>query len=124
MEEYMEVQPGQVIIEQGQLDKGFYILESGTFEVIKDGVLLSVLKHPGTIFGEMGDFLDEPRTCTVKAKDAGKGGDDAKKKEIYGQVENDVLDSLKKLDDMEAPSGKKYSEAIPAGEIEGTKLKQ
>ena len=60
MEEYIEVQASQVIIEQGQLDKGFYILEAGTFEVIKDGVLLSVLKHPGTIFGEMGDFLDEP----------------------------------------------------------------
>ena len=72
MEEYIEVQAGQVIIEQGQLDKGFYILETGIFEVIKDGVLLSVLKHPGTIFGEMGDFLDEPRTCTVKAKEAGK----------------------------------------------------
>ncbi len=72
MEEYIEVQAGQVIIEQGQLDKGFYILETGIFEVIKDGVLLSVLKHPGTIFGEMGDFLGEPRTCTVKAKEAGK----------------------------------------------------
>jgi len=72
MEEYIEVQAGQVIIEQGQLDKGFYILETGIFEVFKDGVLLSVLKHPGTIFGEMGDFLDEPRTCTVKAKEAGK----------------------------------------------------
>ncbi len=72
MEEYIEVQAGQVIIEQGQLDKGFYILETGIFEVIKDGVLLSVLKHPGTIFGEMGDFLDKPRTCTVKAKEAGK----------------------------------------------------
>ncbi len=72
MEEYLEVSPGQVIIEQGQTDGGFYILESGNLEVIKDGILLSVLKHPGTIFGEMGDFLGEPRTCTVKAKEPSK----------------------------------------------------
>ena len=30
--------------------------------------MLNVLMYPGTIFGEMGDILDKPRTCTVKAR--------------------------------------------------------
>lgn len=29
--------------------------------------MLNVLMYPGTIFGEMGDILGKPRTCTVKA---------------------------------------------------------
>jgi len=28
--------------------------------------------YPGTVFGEMGDILGRPRTCTVKAKNAAK----------------------------------------------------
>lgn len=51
MGEYIEVQTGQVIIEQGPLDKWFYILELEPFKVIKDGALLGVLKHPGACFG-------------------------------------------------------------------------
>ncbi|MFQ3223816.1 MAG: CRP-like cAMP-binding protein [Lentimonas sp.] len=30
--------------------------------------MLNVLMYPGTIFGEMGDILGKPRTCTVKAR--------------------------------------------------------
>jgi CRP-like cAMP-binding protein len=72
MEKIIEVSPGQTILEQGQEGSGFFILKSGTLEVFKDDVLLAVIMYPGTIFGEMGDILGRPRTCTVKAKNASK----------------------------------------------------
>ena len=80
MEEVIEIDAGKTFIEQGETGHGFYILKSGTLEVLKDGVLLSVLMYPGTIFGEMGDILGKPRTCSVKARNATKvvhipGGD-------------------------------------------------
>ncbi len=68
MEQDIEVAPGQTIIEQGEEGSGFFVLKKGTLEVFKDDVLLAVLMYPGTIFGEMGDILGRPRTCTVKAK--------------------------------------------------------
>lgn len=68
LETDIEVNVGQTIIAQGEEGNGFYILKSGTLEVYKDDVLLAVLMYPGTIFGEMGDILGKPRTCTVKAK--------------------------------------------------------
>jgi len=64
----ISVQPGDTIIAQGEEGSGFFILKKGTLEVYKDEVLLAVLMYPGTIFGEMGDILGRPRTCTVKAK--------------------------------------------------------
>jgi CRP-like cAMP-binding protein len=71
-EQTVDVAPNQTIIEQGEQGRGFFILQSGTLEVFKDGVLLAVLMYPGTIFGEMGDILGKPRTCTVRAKNQAK----------------------------------------------------
>jgi CRP-like cAMP-binding protein len=68
MEQDYTISAGQTIIEQGERGSGFFILKSGTLEVFKDDVLLAVLMYPGTIFGEMGDILGRPRSCTVKAK--------------------------------------------------------
>lgn len=72
MEEILDVDPGRTIIEQGEAGHGFYILQSGTLEVVKDEILLAVLMYPGTIFGEMGDILGKPRSCTVRAKNRAK----------------------------------------------------
>lgn len=71
-EEILNISSGELIITQGEEADGFYILHSGKVEVIKDGVLLSVLQQPGTLFGEMGGTLNKPRTCTVRAKDPSK----------------------------------------------------
>ena len=71
-EEILNIPTGEAIITQGEEADGFYILHSGKVEVIKDGVLLSVLQQPGTLFGEMGRTLNKPRTCTVRAKDPSK----------------------------------------------------
>ncbi len=60
--------PGATIIKQGENSVGFYILLAGSVEVYKDDVMLTVLMFPGTIFGEMADILNKPRTCTIKAK--------------------------------------------------------
>lgn len=84
MENIIDVKPGQTIIQQGEQGSGFFILKSGTLEVYKDDILLAVIMYPGTIFGEMGDILERPRTCTIKAKNASKI--------VYYDV--DSLDSL------------------------------
>ena len=70
MHEVIEVGAGETIVEQGEEGSGFYVLRKGTLEVYKDDLLLAVLMYPGTVFGEMGDILARPRTCTVKAKNA------------------------------------------------------
>ncbi len=68
MQKEMDVSAGKNVIQQDEVGQGFFILKSGSLEVLKDDVLLSVLMFPGTIFGEMGDILGKPRTCTVRAK--------------------------------------------------------
>jgi CRP/FNR family transcriptional regulator, cyclic AMP receptor protein len=60
--------PGEVIIREGERGKGYYILEAGTISLSKQGVKISELAGVGTIFGEMSDILDEPRTCTATAE--------------------------------------------------------
>jgi CRP-like cAMP-binding protein len=72
MEKIIEVSAGETILEQGEEGSGFFVLKTGTLEVYKDDVLLAVIMYPGTIFGEMGDILGRPRTCTVKAKNSAK----------------------------------------------------
>lgn len=64
----IEVKAGETIVEQGAPGEGLYILRSGVVEVHKNGLLLNVLTFPNTVFGEMGDILGRPRTCTVKAR--------------------------------------------------------
>lgn len=63
-----EYRPNATIITQGTESSGFYVLEKGTVEVHKDNIMLNVLIYPGTIFGEMGDILGKPRSCTVIAR--------------------------------------------------------
>ncbi|CAA6676603.1 MULTISPECIES: Crp/Fnr family transcriptional regulator [unclassified Lentimonas] len=70
MQQTEEYRPGASIIKQDTESTGFYVLEKGAVEVYKDGIMLNVLMYPGTIFGEMGDILDKPRSCTVKARTA------------------------------------------------------
>lgn len=68
--ETIDFRVGATIIRQGEEGSGFYVLEKGSVEVYKDELLLNILMFPGTIFGEMGDILGKPRTCTVKARTA------------------------------------------------------
>lgn len=59
---------GETIIRQGDTDGGFYVLEKGSVEVVKDDIVLNVLMFPGTIFGEVSALTGKPRISTVKAR--------------------------------------------------------
>jgi CRP-like cAMP-binding protein len=63
---------GATVLKQGDPGGFFYILLSGAVEVYKDNNLLTTLMFPGTIFGEMADILNKPRTCTVKVKNGAR----------------------------------------------------
>ena len=68
METVIHFKTDEIIIKEGERGKGFYILQTGTLEVQKDGLEIAKITEPGTIFGEMSDILNEPRTCTIVAK--------------------------------------------------------
>ena len=61
-------QPYEVILQEGQPNNGFWILEHGILEVIKGDKIITELRAPGTIFGEMSDILHQPCATTVRAK--------------------------------------------------------
>jgi CRP/FNR family transcriptional regulator, cyclic AMP receptor protein len=68
MEKVLFYKAGETIITEGDRGKGFYILKEGNLNVQKDGISIATITEPGTIFGEMSDILNEPRTCTITSK--------------------------------------------------------
>ena len=68
MQEQKSFKPREVIIQEGKPGDGFWILESGTVEVVKGTKVVAELHDKGTIFGELSDLLKEPCTSTVRAK--------------------------------------------------------
>lgn len=66
---------GQILIEQGSLDRTLYLLESGTlsvhYEDEKGRVRLAIV-GPGSAVGEGSFFSHLPRTATVQAASAAK----------------------------------------------------
>jgi len=105
--------PGQVLIKEGVMGNGFYILRSGHLEVYKDNVRIAEIKQPNTIFGEMSDILNKPRTCNIVAKTKSTvehiadGVDDMVRKnpDLAKQILRDLAERLeqttKKLADSE-----------------------
>lgn len=43
------------------------------------------------------------------------------RKEFFETIEKETIEALEKLDKMKAPNGKLYAEALPAGDLDGTK---
>jgi CRP-like cAMP-binding protein len=69
MSKAISFKPGDIVMREGDRGgDGFYILESGSFEVLKQGVKIREVIIAGTIFGEMSDILGQPRSCTIVAK--------------------------------------------------------
>ena len=68
-------QAGQDIVRNGEQDDSFYILSSGTVEIIvhdakgNETVLTSLPE--GSVFGEIAFFDGQPRSATVRAKGSG-----------------------------------------------------
>lgn len=65
LQEYKE---GEVVLPEGELGKGFCILESGTLEVIRDNRVLSEIDMKGAIFGELSEILGMKRDASIRAK--------------------------------------------------------
>jgi len=61
--------PGEVILEENNLDSWIYFLVSGKIRVVKHGETLRILKRTGDVFGEMGIIDSSPRSASVYAID-------------------------------------------------------
>ena len=59
---------GNAIIKQGEIDDSFFIIISGTVNILRDETNIGELKA-GDCFGEMGYLAKEKRTAKVVAKD-------------------------------------------------------
>ncbi|MFN2613790.1 MAG: cyclic nucleotide-binding domain-containing protein [Actinomycetota bacterium] len=57
---------GDVIVPQGEAGLGFYVIESGTADVERDGATVASLQR-GDFFGEVSLLEWEPRNATVRA---------------------------------------------------------
>lgn len=59
--------PGDLIVAEGGTAGGLWILESGTLNVRKGGVLVNSITTPGALVGEISLLLSTPFSATVEA---------------------------------------------------------
>ena len=64
---WVNVAPGETILEQGEAGDAFYAIGSGQVEVVEDGTLVRTL-GPGAHFGEIALLQKVPRTASVVAR--------------------------------------------------------
>lgn len=65
--ERVAVEPGTVVIREGERSEHFYVLLSGMVGISQRSLGPRRLLRPGDYFGEVGAAMDIPRTATVTA---------------------------------------------------------
>jgi MFS family permease len=65
--QWVEAQAGEVVVRQGDVGEGFYVIAEGRMSVVVDGALRAHRLGQGTGFGEIALLRDVPRTATVTA---------------------------------------------------------
>src|SRR5438045_3593317 len=65
---YVQGEPGDVLIADGANDSRIYILLSGEVEVRKEGKLVATIGRPGEVFGELAVVNEDRRSASVVAK--------------------------------------------------------
>lgn len=58
--------PGTLLFSEGQAAESFFLIESGTVEITKDGEVYASLDM-GILFGEMGALDGKPRSADARA---------------------------------------------------------
>ena len=62
-----EFAAGEVVVAEGSPAGALYVLASGSVEVVKGDVQITIVAEPGAFFGEMSVLLARPHTATVRA---------------------------------------------------------
>ena len=65
---FLEAEPGETIIKEGNPGSRIYILLRGKVQVVKAGAVVAEFGQPGEIFGEMALLRDEKRSASMVAK--------------------------------------------------------
>lgn len=65
---FIQCDPGDRIIEQGQEDQRIFILLTGELDVLKDGEPVASIDQSGEVFGEVAVVSGERRSATVVAR--------------------------------------------------------
>jgi CRP/FNR family transcriptional regulator, cyclic AMP receptor protein len=64
----LSLEPGDVLIKEGDPGGDLYVLESGRLRVERDGVTLATISSAGALIGEMSVLLGTHNTATVRAE--------------------------------------------------------
>lgn len=65
---YVQCEPGDVIIDEGAIDSRIYILLRGEVEVRREGKVLATIGRPGEVFGELALVNEDRRSASVVAR--------------------------------------------------------
>src|SRR5204863_471204 len=64
----LTLEPGDVLIKQGDPGGSLYVLETGRLRVEPDGVQIATIDEPGALIGEMSVLLGVDHSATVRAE--------------------------------------------------------
>jgi CRP-like cAMP-binding protein len=62
-----QYKPSEIIIQEGETDSRIFFLVTGSVRITKNKETISILKHRGDLFGEMGFIRNTDRSASVYA---------------------------------------------------------